>query len=447
MTMAEIQDMTAQPALQPKATDPPVLRRILVVDDEPDIETLLTQKFRRQLRRGEIDFVFASDGQDALEKLQSVPDVVMVLSDINMPRMNGLDLLEQLNKRHQDLSTVIVSAYGDMGNIRAAMNLGAFDFITKPIEFSDLETTIEKTISHHELLQNLRLKMAKAEHARAVLSRYFSPQIAKALADTPDCLTPGGSRRFATFLFTDLTGFTSLVETQPTDLVVEVLNDYLDGIAGIVFAHDGTVMKVMGDAVHAVFGAPVDQPNHAERAVACALAIDRFSEQFRERRRGDGLKLGVTRVGVNSGHAIIGNFGGGYFFDYAAYGDAVNVAARLENMNKELGTHICVSQATADQIPTFIGRPAGEFLLRGRRTLLKAFEPLPRECGDDPAVLEYQAAYALLEAKDPGARQAFAALIGRYGQDTLGTFHLHRILCGEIDAEIDQSSLAALNGK
>ena len=411
--------------------------RILVVDDEPDVQALLEQKFRRQLSRGEIEFVFASDGQDALEKLGSVPDIVMVLSDINMPRMNGLDLLQQLNRQHKNLSTVIISAYGDMDNIRAAMNLGAFDFITKPIEFDDLEATIAKTLTHLAELRDLRSKMAKAEQARAVLSRYFSPKIAKTLSETPNCLTPGGARRFATFLFTDLAGFTSLVESHQSDRIIGILNDYLDSLAGIIFEHGGTVMKVMGDAIHAVFGAPVGEPDHAERAVTCALAIDQFSERFRERCRGDGLTFGITRIGVNSGHAIIGNFGGANFFDYAAYGDAVNVASRLENVNKQLGTHICVSETTADQIPSFLGRPAGNLLLRGRNKPLKAFEPLPSDRLGDPTIAEYQAAYNLLEANHPAARQAFAAFIGRVDDDPLGSFHLQRILNGKANVSID----------
>jgi len=439
VTMADAEGTQALDIRASLPADQGASERILVVDDEPDVEALLVQKFRRQLRSGEIEFVFARDGQDALDKLGSVPDIVMVLSDINMPRMNGLDLLQQLNQRHKDLSTVIISAYGDMDNIRAAMNLGAFDFITKPIEFNDLETTIAKTLAHLTELRDLRLKMAKAEKARSVLSRYFSPKIANALSETPNCLEPGGTRRLATFLFTDLAGFTSLVESHQSDLVIDILNDYLDSLAGIIFEHDGTVMKVMGDAVHAVFGAPVSKPDHAERAVACALAIDRYSEMFRARCQEDGLAFGVTRVGVNSGSAIIGNFGGVHFFDYAAYGDAVNIASRLENVNKALGTHICVSQTTVDQIPSFLGRPAGNLLLRGRNKPLKAFEPLSEDRANDPAIADYQAAYALLEGREPSALQAFAALIGRVDDDPLGAFHLRRLLGGKTDVDINLS--------
>src|SRR5215213_6457524 len=120
------------------------MSKILVVDDEPDLETLVIQKFRRQIRDGTVSFVFAHDGIEALSALKEHSDVDMVVSDINMPRMDGLSLLKKLQEAEEKLSTVIVSAYGDMANIRTAMNRGAFDFLTKPIDFGDLETTIEK---------------------------------------------------------------------------------------------------------------------------------------------------------------------------------------------------------------------------------------------------------------------------------------------------------------
>ena len=119
---------------------------ILVVDDEPDLELLVSHKFRRQIRDGEYNFLFAGDGEEALSTLKEAPDIDLVLSDINMPRMDGLTLLQRLKDLEGDLKAVIVSAYGDMANIRAAMNLGAFDFVTKPIEFDDLEVTIKKTL-------------------------------------------------------------------------------------------------------------------------------------------------------------------------------------------------------------------------------------------------------------------------------------------------------------
>lgn len=409
---------------------------ILVVDDEPDVEALITQKFRRQVRSGEYSFIFASDGQQALDLLQENPEIVMVLSDINMPRMDGLTLLTRLSELHGDLETIIISAYGDMANIRTAMNRGAFDFVTKPIEFDDLETTIDKTLSHLEMLRSLQQDKKAAEMAQAQLARHFSPNVAQALAQNPDCLSPGGERRFATFLFTDLADFTNLVEETNSDIIVSLLNEYLDHMARIIFEHDGTILKVVGDAVHAMFGAPVEQLDHAGRAIACAHALDAFATEFQSQMNAKDISLGHTRIGVNSGLAIIGNFGGDHFFDYTAHGDAINTAARLESVNKQLGTRICVSQSVVELIDNFEGRPAGTLLLKGKTQSLKAYEPLTKEKHTSPETAEYLAAFEKLEANDDGAKQAFASLVGHYAEDPLSLFHLGRLLGGETGVEI-----------
>jgi adenylate cyclase len=146
---------------------------ILVVDDEPDLEALVRQKFRRQIRDGVVIFMFAHDGIEALQSIENHPDVDMVVSDINMPRMDGLSLLQKLQEAEDKKSTIIVSAYGDMSNIRTAMNRGAFDFLTKPIDFGDLEMTIDKTVRHVEVMRDARRRQAEAERAHASLSRYF----------------------------------------------------------------------------------------------------------------------------------------------------------------------------------------------------------------------------------------------------------------------------------
>ncbi|MDE2817362.1 MAG: SpoIIE family protein phosphatase [Chloroflexota bacterium] len=122
--------------------------KILVVDDEPDLEPLMLQRMRRHIRAGRYTFVFAQNGIEALERLNEQDDIDMVLSDINMPRMDGLTLLEQIPKVDPNIRAVIVSAYGDMKNIRTAMNRGAFDFVTKPLDFADLKITIDRTLSH-----------------------------------------------------------------------------------------------------------------------------------------------------------------------------------------------------------------------------------------------------------------------------------------------------------
>jgi adenylate cyclase len=367
---------------------------------------------------------------EALALLGANRDLDMVVADINMPRMDGLSLLAKLQENEQDLSTIIVSAYGDMANIRTAMNRGAFDFLTKPIDFIDLETTIAKTLRYVTALREARRRQAQAERAHASLSRYFSPNLAQRLAGDADAVDLGGQRRDIATLFTDIASFTTLVEALEPDVLGPLLNDYLAGMTDIVFAHDGTVAKIVGDGLHVLFGAPGEQSDHAARAVECALALDQYSQSLRARWHEKGLGLGITRIGVHAGSAIVGNFGGGKFFDYTAYGDTINVAARLEAANKQLGSRICVSRLLAAKVADFRGRPVGDLILRGRTEALRAFEPMRAEEFDGPRTRSYLEAFSKLDAGDPGAMAAFAAHIGNYPDDQLASFHLKRLLNG-----------------
>jgi adenylate cyclase len=403
---------------------------ILVVDDEPDLEALVLQKFRRQIRDGTVTFVFAHDGIEALESIAANPQVDMVVSDINMPRMDGLSLLAKLQEADEKKSTVIVSAYGDMSNIRTAMNRGAFDFLTKPIDFTDLEMTIDKTIRHVEMMRETRRRQAEAERAHASLSRYFSPQIASRLASDSDSNGMEVHWRDVAVIFTDITGFTTLVETAPPDVLGTLLNEYVGGMTDVVFAHEGTVAKIIGDAIQVLFNAPGDQPDYARRAIACAQDLDAWALAFARRWKEKGVNFGATRLGVHAGPALVGNFGGSRFFDYTAYGDTINTAARLEGANKYLGTRICTSAAVADGAGDFRGRPVGDLMLRGRSEPLRAYEPMLAEAFAQPATAQYSEAFARLEAGDAAAMPAFAALVGAHGDDMLAGFHLKRLLNG-----------------
>jgi len=410
--------------------------RILVVDDEPDLEALVLQKFRHLIRDKTVSFTFAHDGVEALTALKANGDIDLVVTDINMPRMDGLSLLQKLQENEDNIMTVIVSAYGDMTNIRTAMNRGAFDFVTKPIDFSDLETTIAKTIRHIRFLREARERQATAERAYASLSRYFSPNLAQRLAGDTDAVDLEGQRREIATLFTDIASFTALVETLEPSVLGPLLNEYLSGMTDIVFANDGTVAKIVGDALHILFGAPGEQLDHAARAVACALSLDEFAQSFSERWQKKGIAFGVTRIGGHAGPAIVGNFGGGRFFDYTAYGDTINVASRLERANKQLGTRICVSAELAEGVKNFRGRPIGDLVLRGRGEVIRAFEPLQEKQFNDPATKSYLDAYALLKAEDAGAVAAFAAHVGKQPEDRLAAFHLKRLLNGEKGSRI-----------
>src|SRR5437762_2805980 len=124
--------------------------KVLIVDDEPDLEVLIRQRFRKRIKDGDFQFVFARHGQEAMNKLKEDPTLDVVISDINMPVMDGLTLLSRLTDIDRMLKTIVVSAYGDMQNIRTAMNRGAYDFLIKPIDFQDFEVTLSKTIQELE---------------------------------------------------------------------------------------------------------------------------------------------------------------------------------------------------------------------------------------------------------------------------------------------------------
>ena len=412
--------------------------KILVVDDEPDLEALVLQKFRRQIREGEVTFVFARDGIEALQSIEANPDVDMVVSDINMPRMDGLTLLQRLQEAEDRKTTIIVSAYGDMSNIRTAMNRGAFDFLTKPIDFGDLETTIGKTMRHVRMIREALRRQLDAERAHASLQRYFSPQIASRLASTDDGGGDGMTvhRRDVAVIFTDITSFTTLVETVAPETFSTLLNEYMGGMTDIVFAHEGTVAKIIGDGIQILFNAPGDQADYATRAVACAHDLSSWAQEFSARWAAKGVNFGATRIGVHAGEALVGNFGGGRLFDYTAYGDTVNIAARLEAANKILGTRICVSAAVAGAAANFQGRAVGDLVLRGRSEPLRAFEPLTEAAFRKPATAQYAAAFGKLEAGDATAMPAFAALVGAYSDDALAGYHLKRLLNGAKGAMI-----------
>jgi hypothetical protein len=184
----------------------------------------------------------------------------------------------------------------------------------------------------------------------------------------------------------------------------------------------------------------LEQPDHASRAVSCALAIDAFSREFSARKAKESVPIGRTRIGVHTGSAIVGNFGGEAYFHYTAHGDAVNTASRLESVNKHLGTRICVSADTVAQIPEFVGRPVGTLILKGKELGIKAFEPLDAQAGSPVEMAAYLEAFEKLEARDAGAVSVFAAFVGAHGDDVLATFHLKRLLAGETGTTVTLNS-------
>lgn len=263
---------------------------------------------------------------------------------------------------------------------------------------------------------------------REAFSRYLAPQLVDHLVRNPGALRLGGERRRMTFLFTDIAGFTGMSERMAPEELGALLNAYLDGVAAIVMRRRGVIDKYIGDAVVALFGVPADDPAHAARALDCAAEIDRFAESFRAQHAAAGL--GITRIGLHTGEAVVGNFGGALRFDYTAIGDAMNTAARLEGANKAFGTRVCFSGAClAAALPHLADAPpvqaVGEVMLKGKT------EPLPvfalRADRDAAWRAAWAEAYAALGAGAPEAAARLAAM----GEDPVARLHMDRLAKGE----------------
>jgi class 3 adenylate cyclase len=305
------------------------MAKILVVDDEADLELLVKQKFRRKIRENIYEFVFAQNGEDALQKLLEHPDIDVMLSDINMPVMDGLTLLNRLAESNAILKAVMVSAYGDMQNIRTAMNRGAFDFVCKPVDFEDLDVTIEKTLQHvlqtratlAAIKENNILKMYVDEN---VLNFMTSKEYEKSLLENETVQ--------ATVLFIDICGFTAITENVAADKVVTIINKLFDLIVKEVIAQNGHVDKFMGDAVMAVFRGKF----HLDRAIDAALAAREQIKKVEGLSAHDKAFQPEVSIGINSGEMISGNIGSASLkrLDYTVIGDAVNLAQRLQSTAK-----------------------------------------------------------------------------------------------------------------
>ena len=315
--------------------------KILAVDDEPDFEMLITQRFRRQIREKEFVFRFARHGEEALSALAAEPDIDLMLLDINMPVMDGLTLLNRLREQRAEVRTIMVSAYGDMTNLRTAMNRGAFDFVTKPVDLNDLEITIRKTLEDTAKMRALDGQRAAAERARTNLSRYFSPNLVALLADRDEPL--GAVRRqTVAVLFVDIVGFTRMSEHLGPEAVVTMLRQFHERMTAQIFACGGTVEKYIGDAIFAVFGLPEAGPEDAANALRCAeLMIAALAHWNIERRQVGEQPLAIG-IGLNYGPAVVGDVGSEHSLSFTVIGDTVNTASRLQGLTRSLGTPMVV---------------------------------------------------------------------------------------------------------
>lgn len=343
------------------------MAKILVVDDEADLETLIKQKFRRSIRENKYEFWFAANGLEALKQIEANPDIEVVLSDINMPEMDGLTLLTKLSEVYPLIKSVIVSAYGDMENIRTAMNRGAFDFITKPIDFTDLTLTVEKTLKH-------------VLHIRETLQAIKENNILKMYVDET-VLNFMDSREFettllrnetieATVVFVDICGFTSISENADAATVVKLLNNYFDIIVKEIIEQGGYVDKFIGDAVMAVFR----NEFHLDRAIDASLAVINRIANLPESEESGGFVPRVS-IGVNSGEMISGNIGSASLkrLDYTVIGDTVNTAQRLQAAARQ--NQILISENSYEKVKeSFNCEFVDEVMLKNKAVAVKVYE-------------------------------------------------------------------------
>lgn len=302
--------------------------KILVVDDETDLEALIKQKFRKEIRQQSYEFHFATNGKAALDVLATMPDIDIVLSDINMPEMDGLTLLSKLQESKPLVKSVIVSAYGDMDNIRTAMNRGAFDFITKPINFVDLSLTMEKTLKHARYLKDT-LQAIKENN---ILKMYVDENVLNFMGKQEyESVIMANETIEGTVVFIDICGFTAISETASPNIVVSMLNTYFDEMVKEITAQDGYVDKFIGDAIMAVFRGQY----HLDRAIDASLAIKNKINQLPALDNELQYKPAVS-IGIKSGEMISGNIGSSTLkrLDYTVIGDTVNTAARLQDAAK-----------------------------------------------------------------------------------------------------------------
>jgi class 3 adenylate cyclase len=404
--------------------------RILIVDDIEANRLLLS----RQLTRQGHSITTVSSGQEALESLEG-GGFDLVLLDLMMPGMSGYEVLARMKQDEhlRNLPVIMISALDEVDSVVRCIEAGANDYLHKPVNPTLLRARIKSGLEAKQWLDSER---QQKRFIRQAFSRFLAPAVVDQLVADPSRLELGGERVEITCLFTDLEGFTSLIENAEPSVVLPLLNRYLDSMCRIVLDHGGTIDKIVGDALHVLFGAPLPQSGHPASAVDCALALHEFAGAFMFSDEAKALNFGKTRIGVHTGFAVVGNFGGESFFDYTAHGDTVNTAARMEGANKYLGTSVCVSGATISKCPDHDFRPVGTLILKGKSEGVEAFEPLRAACLENGAEQAYLEAYALMHNGDDVARTAFDDLTKRYPQDALAACHAKRLAAGEIGIKI-----------
>jgi adenylate cyclase len=319
----------------------------LVVDDDAMNRMVLQRSLEREGHAVRV----AADGRAALELLRGEPFDVVLL-DILMPEMDGLELLEliQSDDELRQTPVIMISALEEMASVVRCIELGAEDYLPKPFDPVLLRARINGCLTKKRL-RDVERKYLEERHRRVRdLFARFVPEavVDEVLEHAGEDLRLGGQRRTATVMFCDLRDFTSFAEARPPELVVDVLNRYLSAMSDVILRHGGTLIGFQGDGILAAFGTPIEQPDHADRALSATRemvgqALDGFNAWLQEEGIGGSFRIGV---GLNSGVIMAGNVGSERRLEYTVIGDTTNTASRLEAMTKDTPHMLLMSDST-----------------------------------------------------------------------------------------------------
>ncbi len=344
---------------------------VLVVDDNPENRDMLS---RRLARRG-YTVAVAEDGQQALT-LTEAQHFDLVLLDIMMPGISGLEVLKILRQRYSvaDLPVIMATAKDQSTDIVEALQLGANDYVTKPLDFPVVLARVETQLSLKRAMQEVRRLAEQLElrnrFIRETFGRYLTDEVVTSLLDSPTGLQLGGEKRKVTMVMADLRGFTSLSERLAPEQVLTMINRYLGTMAKVIMEYEGTIDEFIGDAIFAIFGAPIPREGDAEWAVACAVAMQLAMASVNEQNKQEGLPEVEMGIGVHTGEVVVGNIGSEKRMKYGVVGSHVNLTSRIQSYT--IGGQILISEATRNEV--------GSILRIGKQMEIKAkgFEqPVP----------------------------------------------------------------------
>jgi adenylate cyclase len=318
---------------------------LLVVDDNELNRDMLS----RRLKGRGYTVLTAEDGQKALDLVASRP-FDLILLDIMMPVLSGIDVLKVLRQKHSltELPVIMATAKDQGEDIVEALSLGANDYVTKPLDFpvvlARTETQLSLKRANEEVRRLARELEVRNRFIQQTFGRYLSEEVVRRLLETPEGLRLGGEKREVTLLMADLRGFTALADRYPPEQIVRMLNNYLGAMADIITGYLGTIDEFIGDAILALFGAPETREDDAERAAACAVAMQLGLEEVNARHRAEGLPLFEMGVAVHTGEVIVGNLGSHTRAKYGVVGSHVNLLGRMEGFT--VGGQVLVSEST-----------------------------------------------------------------------------------------------------